>query len=65
MGGLKQVAQLLNNSRLNGTDDEKAKYERLQMLSYKLMLLDIRTNYLKTYEDMYFIPLAIQNISAG
>ena len=64
MGGLKQVVQLLNNSRLNGTDDEKAKYERLQMLSYKLMLLDIRTNYLKTYEDMYFIPLAIQNISA-
>lgn len=64
MGGLKQVVQLLNNSRLNGTDDEKAKYEKLQMLSYELMLLDIRTNYLRTFEGMYFIPLAIQNISA-
>lgn len=64
MGGLKRVVQLLNNSSLNGTDDEKAKYEKLQMLSNNLMLLDIRTNYLRTFEGMYFIPLAIQNISA-
>lgn len=64
MGGLKQVVQLLSNSMLNGTDDEKAKHEKLQMLSYKLLLLDVRTDYLKTFEGMYFIPLAIQNISS-
>lgn len=64
MGGLKQVVQSLENPSLNGTDDEKAKYEKLQMLLYKLTLLDVRTNYIKTFEGMYFIPLAIQNISA-
>lgn len=64
MGGLKQVIQLLSNSKLKGTDDEKAKHDKLQMLSYKLLLLDVRTDYLKTFEGMYFIPLAIQNISS-
>lgn len=66
MGGLKQGVQLLNMfcSTLNGTDDEKAKHEKLQILSYKLLLLDVRTSYLKTFEGMYFIPLAIQNISS-
>ena len=47
------------NSTLNGTNDEK-----LQKLSYNLNLLEVRTNYLKTFEEMYFVPLAIQNISS-
>ena len=63
LGGLKQVVQFLGNSELNGTDDERAKYEKLQTLSYKLLLLDVRTNYTRTFAGMYFIPLAIQNIS--
>lgn len=66
MGGLTQVTQLLDihNPRLDGTNDEIAKYEKLQTLSYELLQLDIRRNYLKTFEGMFFIPLAIQNISA-
>lgn len=64
MGGLKRVTQLFSDSKFNGTDDEKTKYEKLQMLSYKLLLLDVRTNYLKTFDGVHFIPLAIQNISA-
>ena len=63
LGGLKQVVQFLGNSELNGTDDERAKHEKLQTLSYKLLLLDVRTNYTRTFAGMYFIPLAIQNIS--
>lgn len=47
-----------------GTDDEKLKYEKLATLSYNLLQLEVRTNYLKTFEGMCFIPLAIQNISA-
>ena len=35
------------NSTLNGTNDEK-----LQKLSYNLNLLEVRTNYLKTFEEM-------------
>jgi len=64
MGGLKQVVQLLSNTTYSGTDDENAKHKKLQTLSHKLLLLDVRTNYLKTFEGMYFIPLAIQNISS-
>ena len=63
LGGLKRMVQF-PNSILNGTDDEKAKYEKLQKLSYDLVLLEVRTNYLKTFEGMYFVPLAIQNISS-
>lgn len=66
MGKLKRVAQLSNtiDTTLKGTGDEKVKYENLDELSYKLMLLDVRTNYLKTFEGMCFIPLAIQNVSS-
>lgn len=66
MGRLKQMVQLFNmdGSTLTGTDEEKAKYEKLHTLSYKLRLLEVRTNYLKTFEGMYFLPLAIQNISS-
>lgn len=64
MGGLKKGVQLLSNATYSGTDDEKTKREKLEALSYKLLLLDIRTIYLMTFEGMYFIPLAIQNISS-
>lgn len=52
------------NSALNGTEDEKIKYAKLQNLSSNLILLEVRTNYLKTFEGMCYIPLAIQNISS-
>lgn len=66
VGGLTQVTQLLDihNPRLDGTNDEIEKYEKLQTLSHELLQLDVRRNYLKTFEGMFFIPLAIQNISA-
>lgn len=66
LGGLKQTVQLfgMHNPGLNGTDNEKTKYDKLHDLSYKLVQLDVRTNYIKTFDEMYFIPLAIQNISS-
>ena len=65
LGGLKRIVQLLNmnSSTLSGLDEEKDKYNKLQDLSYILYLLDLRTNYLRTYDEMNYIPLAIQNIS--
>lgn len=65
LGGLKQVVQIfnLNGAALSGTDEEKEKNDKLHKLSYKLLLLDVRIQYLNTFEGMYFIPLAIQNIS--
>ena len=65
LGDLKKVASLLNihQPTMNGTDDEKEKYDRLQKLSYALLQLEVRTRYLKTYDGICFIPLAIQNTS--
>lgn len=66
VGGLKKTTPLfaVQGSSYAGTDDEKLKYEKLETLSYNLLQLEVRTNYLKTFEGMCFIPLAIQNISA-
>ena len=66
VGKLKRCALTLpfNKSEYNGTDDEKEKYSKLRRLSYNLLQLEARTNYLKTFDGMRFIPLAIQNISA-
>ena len=63
MNGLKKIIQGANNFNLIGTPDEKLKYDKLLKLSYDLMLLDIRTSYVNTFQGMYFFPLAIQNIS--
>lgn len=66
LGGLKRVLPAFDIMRpsLRGTDDEIKKYELLRDLESKLTQLRVRTDYLKTFEGMCFIPLAIQNISA-
>ncbi len=66
LGGLKKVIQMLNlnGAIYKGTDEEMIKYKKLHELSYKLLLLEVRTQYLKTFDGMVFIPLAIQNVSS-
>lgn len=66
VGGLKKTTSLFafQGSSYTGTDNEKLKYKKLGTLSYNLLQLEVRTNYLKTFEGMCFIPLAIQNVSA-
>lgn len=61
--GLKRIVTFPNDSSLVGLDNDKARYEKLEELSHYLVFLEVRTNYLKTFEGMCFIPLAIQNIS--
>lgn len=63
MGGLKRIVRF-PDSTLSGTADEKAKYDKVQRLSYNLVLLEVRSSYLKTFAGMHFMPLAIQNISS-
>ena len=53
-----------NKNEYDGTENEKEKNSKLRRLSYNLLQLEARTNYLKTFDGMRFIPLAIQNISA-
>ncbi len=68
LGNLKYVTQGYNpldtSPTLAGSDAEKEKYSKLRQLSRCLTCLDVRTTYLKTFDNMLFIPVAIQNISA-
>lgn len=68
LGNLKYVTSgynILNDSpELMGSDTEKEKYEKLHQLSRCLTYLEVRKTYLKTFDGMLFIPIAIQNISA-
>lgn len=68
LGNLKYVSSGYNplNSppSLEGSNEEKKKYTKLRKLSRYLTLLEVRTTYLKTFDGMLFIPVAIQNISA-
>lgn len=63
-GNMKKSITFLNQVSLQGTEDEKAKYEKLQDLSWTLSLLDLRTKYLKTFDNTKFFQLAIQNVSS-
>ena len=46
-----------------GSDEEKLKYDKLTKLFFYLDQLNMRYLFIKTFSDMSFIPLAIQNIS--
>ena len=63
-GSLKKVSNLLErNTSLMGTDEEIEKDKKLHSLHYKLLQLSLRTDYIRTFQGMCFIPLAIQNTS--
>ena len=67
LGNLRYVTPGLNPLHsaptLTGTDAEKEKYKKLRKLSRILTLLEVRSGYLRTFDNMLFIPVAIQNIS--
>ena len=63
-GGLKIRIQLLGgHEELIGTDAEKDKYNKLTELFYFLSQLEMRSLFIKTFDGILYIPLAIQNIS--
>lgn len=65
MGNLQVCSPLLpfNETTLEGTDDEKEKYDLLQKLEGKLSEIELREMYLHVYDDVIILPLAITNIS--
>lgn len=66
LGSLKKRKSAIGvfGTTLEGTDDEKKKYKDICELAYKLMQLDVRKEYLKTFDGMCFMPVAIKNISS-
>lgn len=65
LGNLKNRKSILSNGEpaLEGTEEEKKKYKKIRQLAKKLFLLDLRKAYLKTFNDLCFIPVAIKNNS--
>lgn len=51
------------NEEYIGTDIEKMKYQKLKVLFNYLDQLEMRSKYIKSFDGMVYIPLAIQNIS--
>ncbi len=49
---------------LYGTEDEKAKYKSINELHLQLVEMRWLDLYLKTFDDVFLFPLAIENISA-
>ena len=66
LGNLRNRKSILSNGEptLQGTDEEKKKYKRICDLSNKLFQLDVRKEYLKTFDDLCFVPVAIKNTSS-
>lgn len=55
---------ILNSApQIMGSDEEIEKHKKLTRLIFILCQMDIRANYLKTFDGMNFFPLAIQNCS--
>ena len=46
-----------------GTRDEENKYDNIMMLEYNLHLVQMLDWYVTTFEGLFFIPLAIENVS--
>lgn len=54
---------MFQSEQLDGTEDERAKYEKYNELAYKLDTLWMRKEYPHTFDGLVFVPIAIQNIS--
>ena len=65
LGNLRKIKSFLNTSEstLNGTDDEKNKYNKICELKHTLYMLELRDRYLESFQCIEFIPVAIQNVS--
>lgn len=65
LGGLQQKSSLVPHSSpsLEGTDQEKEKYNLLIDLQARLATVDIREMFSHMFDDVCIIPLAIKNIS--
>lgn len=66
LGDLKLVkpAFSFEKETKHGSEDEKNKYDKLLELSCILSLYELRNMYLKTFDGIMYIPLAIKNYSS-
>lgn len=65
-GKLKRLAVPLpfQNQHYEGSETEQSKYEKYRELKHVLFQMKLRKKYMDTFNGLFFIPLAIKNISS-
>ena len=63
IGNLERRYDALSSYSYEGTKDEECKYDNLRMLDGNLHLIQMLDWYVTTFDGLFFIPLAIENVS--
>ena len=63
IGNLERRYDALSSYSYEGTKDEECKYDNLMMLDCNLHLIQMLDWYVTTFDGLFFIPLAIENVS--
>ena len=64
VGNLKKRNRIGVSCKYEGTNDEQRKYELIKKLEGLLLEIDLWEQYIETYDELYIIPLAIENRSS-
>ena len=63
IGNLERRYDALSSYSYEGTKDEECKYDNIMMLDCNLHLIQMLDWYVTTFDGLFFIPLAIENVS--
>lgn len=63
IGNLEKKYDALSSYYYEGTKDEEEKYDSITMLEYNLHRIQMLDWYVTTFDGLFFIPLAIENVS--
>lgn len=63
IGNLEKKYDVLSSYSYEGTKYEESKYDNITMLEYNLHRIQMLDWYVTTFEGLFFIPLAIENVS--
>ena len=63
IGNLKRKYDVLSSYSYEGTKAEENKYDSITMLEYNLHRVQMLDWYVTTFDGLFFIPLAIENVS--
>lgn len=63
IGNLERRYDALSSYSYEGSKDEECKYDNIMMLDCNLHLIQMLDWYVTTFDGLFFIPLAIENVS--
>lgn len=63
IGNLERKYDVLSSYSYEGTKEEECKFDSITMLDYNLHRIQMLDWYVTTFEGLFFIPIAIENVS--